>query len=136
MLFHCNNGCTQAPQCYVIHTLCVLQASILVESGGSATNITSNVHHKNGIFPATGYTNAAFVGSTTSLGVIASAATRPKPNRWINICVLYVTRILSKFQPYLLIRRRSYLLFCNWDIILCTKVETHKLNICGSVHHA
>jgi len=68
-------------QCYVIHTLCVLQASILVESGSSATNITSNGHHKNGIFPAAGYTNAAFVGSTTSLGVIASAATRPKPTR-------------------------------------------------------
>jgi len=63
------------------YTLYVLQASILVESGNSATNITSNGHHKNGIFPAAGYTNAAFVGSTNSLGVIASAATRPKPTR-------------------------------------------------------
>lgn len=56
-------------------------ASILVDSGSSATNITSNGHHKNGIFPAAGYTNAAFVGSTTSLGIIASTATRPKPTR-------------------------------------------------------
>jgi hypothetical protein len=59
----------------------LLQASILVESGSSATDITSNGHRKNGIFPEAGYTNAAFVGSDSSLGVIASAATRPKPTR-------------------------------------------------------
>jgi len=24
LLFHCNNGCTKAPQCYIIRTLSVL----------------------------------------------------------------------------------------------------------------
>ena len=41
MLFHCNNGCTNAPQCYVIRTLpvffvsvreCVLRAPVDVSS--------------------------------------------------------------------------------------------------------
>lgn len=52
------------------------QASILAESGSSASNIATNVHPKNGIAQAAGYTNAAFMGSTNSLSSIASVVNR------------------------------------------------------------
>jgi hypothetical protein len=57
----------------VIHgRFCTVQASILAESGSSATNIASNGHPKNGIVQAAGYTNAAFMGSTNSLSSIST----------------------------------------------------------------
>jgi hypothetical protein len=59
----------------------VWQASILAESGSSTANTASNGHTKNGIVQAAGYTNAAFVGSASSLGNIASVASRSKPTR-------------------------------------------------------
>lgn len=74
----CMVGCSWVA---LILKIIVLQASILADSGNMATSIAGNVRPKNGIFPATSYTNAAFVGSTSSLGVTASTATRPKPTR-------------------------------------------------------
>ncbi|XP_021931810.1 uncharacterized protein LOC110835657 isoform X2 [Zootermopsis nevadensis] len=56
-------------------------ASILVESGNSASNVAGNGHPKNGIVQDAGYTNAAFVGSASNLGNITSVASRHKTTR-------------------------------------------------------
>lgn len=56
-------------------------ASVLAESGSSASNIATNGHPKNGIVQAAGYTNAAFMGSTNSLSSIASFVNRANPAR-------------------------------------------------------
>jgi hypothetical protein len=52
-----------------------------MESGNSAANVAGNGHPKNGVVQAVGYTNAAFVGSTSSLGSIAPVTSRHKPTR-------------------------------------------------------
>ncbi|XP_069684896.1 uncharacterized protein Rcd6 [Periplaneta americana] len=56
-------------------------ASILTENGSSSTSIAGNGHSKNGIVQAAGYTNAAFVGSNTSLSNIVTVASGPKRAR-------------------------------------------------------
>jgi hypothetical protein len=66
----------------VIHgRFCMVQASILAESGSSTANIASNGHPKNGIVQAAGYTNAAFMGSANSLSSTSTMLNRPNPSR-------------------------------------------------------